>query len=70
MSDIIKRMGYALIAPQKIIIQLVGGGNDLPVDNSQKYQMDRSGTITVNPKNADIQAAFRRNVQGLTKHKA
>jgi hypothetical protein len=70
MSKFLKKMGYALIAPQKVIIKLVGGGTDLPIDNSQKYQMDRSGTISVNPMNADIQAAFRNNVKVLSHKKA
>ncbi|MGA9606514.1 MAG: hypothetical protein WBR21_05780 [Rouxiella badensis] len=69
MSSFIKKMGYALISPQKIILNIVGGGRDLPIDNSQKYKMDRSGTIAINPMNADIQDAFRKNVQGLSKHK-
>lgn len=69
MSNILKTIGYALIAPQKVIIKLVGGGAEQPIDNSQKYQMDRSGTISVNPMNADIQAAFRRNVKVLSHKK-
>ncbi len=71
MSNILRKMGYVLITPQALLNKLIGSDRQsvMSAVGEPKYMLDNSGTIRINPLNAEVQAAFRRNVQGLATKK-
>jgi multisubunit Na+/H+ antiporter MnhC subunit len=72
MPKLIKKLGFYLISPEKMIQKIVGLKlSDKGIhSNDEKFNIDASGTVTLNRRNQDVQRAFATNVAGLsTKNK-
>lgn len=72
MPKLIKKLGFYLISPEKMIQRIVGlklSDKNLH-SNDEKFNINASGTVTINRRNEDVQRAFATNVAGLsTKNK-
>lgn len=72
MPKLIKKLGFYLISPEKMIQKIVGlklSDKSLH-SNDEKFNINASGTVTINRRNEDVQRAFATNVAGLsTKNK-
>ncbi|PQQ24414.1 hypothetical protein [Photorhabdus hindustanensis] len=72
MSSFFKNMGYALVSPERVMARLVGAHKETCSDVDQKdekFIINRSGTVTLNRCNPDVQRAFALNVEWLSTKK-
>ncbi|TDB59012.1 hypothetical protein [Photorhabdus khanii] len=69
MSGFFKKMGCALVSPERVMTRLVGAHKETYSDVDQKdekFIINRSGTVTLNRCNPDVQRAFASNVEWLS----
>ncbi|CRX53884.1 hypothetical protein [Yersinia enterocolitica] len=69
MPKLIRKLGIYLMSPEKMILSVIGSNSDKSdpsCSTNEKFNIDSSGTVTLNRRNADVQRAFASNVKELS----
>lgn len=69
MPKLIKKLGFYLISPEKMILSVIGSNperGDPSCNANEKFNIDSSGTVTLNRSNVEVQRAFASNVRELS----